>query len=365
MLTTPATSPRNEQLPARGSVNTDILRNPLLSRYEKPDVRKATWQFVNTFVPYAALWAVMVWMVRKGISYWLLLPLVVLASGLLIRIFIFFHDCCHGSFFASRRANEVLGYVTGLLTFTPYEAWRHPHARHHATAGDLDRRGMGDVWTLTVDEYLAASRWKQLSYRLFRNPLVLLLLAPPALFLIAQRYPRPGAGPREIRSVLVTNLGILAILLAASCTVGISTYLLIQLPIMLITGSLGVWLFYVQHQFEGVYWARHPEWDPVRAALEGSSYYRLPRVLQWFTGSIGLHHIHHLRPRIPNYNLQQCYDEIPDLRAVKPLTFRRSLKSLSLNLYDEATRELVSFRAIKARVPATPTPAGATSNRRS
>ena len=318
-----------------------------LSKHAQPNLRKAIWQLLNTFIPYLALWVVMVRTVQQGYPYWITLSFAFVAAALLVRIFIFFHDCCHGAFFASRRANRFLGYVSGILTFTPYEDWRRSHAGHHATAGDLDRRGVGDVWTLTVEEYLTAPRLKRLAYRLFRNPFVMFGLGPTVMLFIAQRFSHKGARKAERSSVILTNLAILVIIGAASLTIGLWTYLLIQLPIMLIAGTSGVWLFYVQHQFEGVYWARHADWDPMRAALEGSSYYKLPRVLQWFTGNIGLHHIHHVRPLIPNYNLQKCYDEISALQAVEPLTIRRSLKSLRMNLWDEKKQKLVSFRSMK------------------
>jgi len=320
-----------------------------LAKYEKPDPRKAVWQLLNTLIPYAALWVVMVWMIRTGVSYWLALPLIVVAGALLIRIFIFFHDCCHGSFFASRTANRIWGYICGVLTFTPYDDWRHKHAGHHATAANLDRRGVGDIWTMTVSEYLAAPLRTRIAYRFFRNPLILFVLGPPLVFIISQRFPDKGHGPRERNSVALTNLALLGILAAAIWTIGWRTYLMIQVPTMGIAGAIGIWLFYVQHQFEKDYWARQEDWDPMRAALEGSSYYKLPKVLQWFTGNIGLHHIHHLRPRIPNYNLQRCYNEIPDLQAVEPLTFGRSLTSLWMNLWDETSQKMVSFRALKKR----------------
>jgi len=317
-------------------------------KYDQPSLRKAIGQLIDTFVPYFALWALMVRTVQSGHAYWVTLALAIVAAALLVRIFIFFHDCCHGSFFASRRANRILGYISGMLTFTPYEDWRRSHAGHHATAGDLDRRGTGDVWTLTVEEYLAAPGLRRLVYRFFRNPLVMFGLGPAFVFLLAQRFPHKGTRKRERNSVVFTDLAILAIIGVASVTIGLRAYALIQLPIMLVASTIGVWLFYVQHQFEGVYWARHEVWDPMRAALEGSSYYKLPRVLQWFTGNIGLHHIHHVRPRIPNYNLQQCYDDTPALQAVRPLTIRRSLQSLRMNLWDEKRQKLVSFRSLKA-----------------
>jgi len=317
-----------------------------IARYAQPDQRKGIWQLVNTFVPYLGLWVLMIYTVKTGVSYWITLGLAVVAAALMVRIFIFFHDCCHGSFFASPRANTVLGYVSGILTFTPYHSWRRSHALHHATAGNLDRRGVGDVWTMTVEEYRAAPRKTQIAYRLYRNPLVMFGLGPVGSFLISQRFPPKGAGRRERLSVLVTNLALLAIVVLASLTIGFWTYLLIQLPIIVIGGALGIWLFYVQHQYEGVYWAREEAWDFSTAAFEGSSYYKLPRVLQWFTGNIGLHHIHHLRPRIPNYNLQACYDQVPAMQAVRPLGIGKSLKSLRLNLWDEAQGQLVSFRSL-------------------
>ena len=317
-----------------------------VAQYQQPDLRKAVWQLVNTFVPYAALWFLMIRTVQLGVSYWITLALAVVAAGFMARIFIFFHDCGHGSFFASRRANTILGYITGILTFTPYEDWRHSHGIHHATVGDLDRRGTGDVYTMTVEEYLAAPRIKRLAYRVFRHPLVTFGLGPGIIFLITHRFSHKGAGKRQRYSVVLTNLAILAIVAVASVTIGFRTYVLVQLPIILIGATAGVWLFYVQHQFEEVYWARHEAWDPWRAALEGASYYKLPRVLQWFTGNIGLHHIHHVRARIPNYNLQRCYDKVPAMQAVEPLTIRKSLRSPWLDLYDEEQQKLVSFASL-------------------
>jgi len=328
--------------PSRPEWYQDVLK------YQQPDLRKAIWQMVNTFVPYFALLFVMVRTVQLGLSYWITLALAVVAAGFMARLFIFFHDCGHGAFFASKRANTILGYITGILTFTPYEDWRHSHGVHHATVANLDRRGTGDVYVMTVEEYRAAPWWKRLGYRLYENPLVMFGLGPAFIFLISHRFPHKGAGPRQRFSVIFTNLAILAIIGVASLTIGFRTYVLVQLPILLIGDLAGVWLFYVQHHFEGVYWARQDEWDPWRAALEGASYYKLPKVLQWFTGNIGLHHIHHVRPRIPNYNLQQCYDEVPAMRAVKPLTIRESLKALRFNLYDEAQGKMVGFRALKA-----------------
>lgn len=320
----------------------------ILAKYEQPGLRKAIVQLLDTCIPYVCLWGLMVYMVHQGYAYWMTLALAVAAAGLFVRMFIIFHDCCHGSFFASRRANIILGHILGILTFTPYGKWRRSHAGHHATVGDLDRRGTGDVWTMTVAEYAAAPWRKRWAYRMVRHPLVMFGLGPTALFLIVYRFARKGARKQERHSVIITNLAIGGVIAALSVTIGIRTYLMIQLPIFLIAVTMGFWLFYVQHQFEGVYWARHAAWDPIRAALEGSSYYKLPRILQWFSGNIGLHHIHHIRPQIPNYHLQQCYDDIPALQAIKPLTIRSSLVSLRLKLWDEDQQKLVGFRSLQA-----------------
>ena len=328
-------------------------RRPDFSRaiaaFSRSDTRKAVWQLVNTVVPYLALMALMVVSRVRGWPYAVTLAMALPAAALQIRIFIFFHDCCHDSFFASRRANRITGYLTGILTFTPVDDWKRSHNAHHATAGDLDGRGTGDIWTMTVDEYLAAPRLRRLGYRLVRNPFFLLLVVPFWLSLVSYRFPHRKAGLKPAASVLLTDLVLAGVFVAAALTVGWRTYVAVQLPVVLVAWSVGVWLFYVQHQYEDAYWTRRDAWDPVAAALRGSSYYKLPRVLQWFTGNIGLHHIHHLRPRIPNYHLQACQDAIPALQAIKPLTLRRSLRSVADNLWDERKQRMVSFRAIRGR----------------
>jgi acyl-lipid omega-6 desaturase (Delta-12 desaturase) len=334
---------------APDKLTIDSLRKTLMP-YAKPDLRQAILQTITTFFPYLALWVVLVYMVDQKYPLAEIFLLIFVASLFLVRIFIFFHDNTHGSFFESHLANTILGYVTGILTFTPFTYWQHNHLVHHGTYADLDRRGVGAIWTLTVEEYQAAPRMKRWAYRLYRNPFVLLGIGPWAFYLITQRFLYKWKGKNERFSAALTNLAILVIFLTASLTIGLRTYLLIQLPILLIAGTIGVWLFYVQHQFEGVYWSRHEDWDPLKAALEGSSYYKLPKVLQWFTGNIGLHHVHHVLPRIPNYKLQKSYDESPILQTVRPLTIRRSLKSLSLNLWDEKLQKLVSFRSLKEPV---------------
>ena len=317
----------------------------IVARYQKPAVWRAIWQLLNTLVPYAGLWYLMY--LSLAVSWWLAVPLAILAGGFMVRLFIISHDCGHGSFFKSRTANDLWGYITGVLTFVPYHHWRWEHALHHATSGDLDRRGTGDIWTLTVQEYLEASRWQKFAYRLARNPVILFVVAPLFIFLIKQRFPKCEASTRERHSVYWTNLAILAVAGALGWAFGLAAYLLLQLIVLAVAGSAGVWLFYVQHQFEGVYWGRGKEWDYTTAALQGSSFYKLPKVLQWFSGNIGFHHIHHLSPRIPNYHLEKCHESEPLFQSVKPITLFASLKSFTYRLWDEQQQRLVGYRALR------------------
>jgi omega-6 fatty acid desaturase (delta-12 desaturase) len=317
----------------------------IVARFQEPSTWRASWQLANTFVPYALLWYAMYR--SLAVSYWIMPPLAILAAGFLVRIFIIFHDCGHGSFFKSRRANMVTGFIAGLLTLTPYYHWRWEHATHHGTSGDLDRRGSGDIWMLTVEEYLKSSRWKRFAYRLARNPIILFVVAPLYLFVIGQRFPSATAQPRERRSVHWMNLAILIMAGTLSMLMGVKDYLVIQLSVTALAGAAGVWMFYVQHQFEDVYWERGEDWDYTAAALRGSSFYKLPKILQWFSGNIGFHHIHHLSPRIPNYNLQRCHDADPIFQQVKPMTLFASLKSLTFRLWDEQRKKLVGFRHAK------------------
>ena len=320
----------------------------IVARYQRPSIARGVWQIVNTVVPFALLWVAMYFTARAS-WWWLTFPLAALAGAFMVRIFIIFHDCGHGSFFKSKAANHAVGAITGVLTFTPFYHWRWEHAIHHSAAGDLDRRGTGDIWTLTVQEYLESSRWKRFAYRLARNPLVLFVVAPLFVFLIQQRAPSLKAPTRERYSVYWTNLALGAMAAGLICLFGLKAYLIIQLTILLTASSTGVWLFYVQHQFEGVYWERGNAWDYVTAAMQGSSYYKLPRILQWFSGNIGFHHIHHLSPRIPNYNLEKCHRAEPLFQTVKPVTFWASFKSLTFRLWDERNRKLVGFAAAKRR----------------
>jgi omega-6 fatty acid desaturase (delta-12 desaturase) len=322
-----------------------IAWKAIVARYQKPSTWRALWQIVDSIVPYVLLWYLMYR--SLSISWWLTLPLAVLASGFLIRIFIIFHDCGHGSFFKSQLANDTVGFIAGVITFTPYYHWRWEHAVHHAGSGDLDKRGTGDIWTMTVQEYLESSRWKRFAYRLARNPIVLFVIAPIFLFLIRQRFPSPGASKRERESVQWMNLAILGMVTGLIWIFGFKSYLLIQLTITGVGGAIGIWMFYVQHQFEGVYWERGEDWDYTAAALQGSSFYKLPKILQWFSGNIGFHHIHHLSPRIPNYNLERCHKADPLFQNVPSVTLLSSLKALTFRLWDEPLRQLVGYGRLR------------------
>ena len=319
----------------------------MVVQYSHPQRWRSIWQLIDTLVLYVFIWVMMYFSLR--INYWLTVLLALIGAGLLVRLFIFFHDCGHGSFFASRKANTFWGYVLGVLIFTPCDLWWHEHAIHHASAGNLDKRGVGDIWTLTAQEYLRASRWTRIKYCLARNPVCLFLIGAPVMFIVLHRFPKKGAAKKELANIHLTNLGIVIMAFAISMIIGFKNYLFIQLPMSIMASSVGIWLFYVQHQFEGVYWRRTPEWDFVEESLLGASFYKLPSGLQWFSGNIGFHHIHHLGPRIPNYSLEQCYTENP-LFHIKPLTLLSSLKTLGLRVWDEQNRQLISFREMRKRL---------------
>lgn len=334
----------NELIEGEEQVNNATWKG-IVAKFQQPSIARALWQIVNTLVPYALLWYLMY--VSLPISWWLVVPLAILAGGFMVRIFIIFHDCGHGSYFKSRAVNDLVGFISGVLTWTPYYHWRWEHAIHHASSGHLDKRGIGDIWTLTVQEYLEASRGKRFAYRLARNPFILFVIAPLYLFLIRQRLPSANANKRERHSVYAMNIAILAMAAGLSVIFGLKAYLLIQLIIIAVAGGAGVWLFYVQHQFEGVYWERGEDWDYTKAALEGSSFYKLPKILQWFSGNIGFHHIHHLSPRIPNYNLERCHKADPLFQKVKPITLFSSFKSFTFRLWDEQRRKLVGYSHLR------------------
>lgn len=314
----------------------------LITAYKIPSTRSSVWQLFNTLVPYIALWIAMAYAIRT--SWWIVLPLSVIAAGFTVRLFIIFHDCGHGAFFKSKRINDVVGIILGILTFTPYHRWHHAHLIHHRTAGNLDKRGVGDVWTLTVEEYKNRSLFKRFIYRVYRNPFIMFGIGAGLVFLFTNRFTRRGFSWKERISVYVANAGIAALATGISLLIGFESYLLIQLPTMYFAATAGVFLFYVQHQFPDVHWYREDEWDYSTVAIHGASYLKLPKVLQWFSGNIGFHHIHHLSSKIPNYKLEKCHRENDAFHSVKPVTFITSMKSLSLRLWDEERRQLVSYR---------------------
>ncbi|HWJ49899.1 MAG TPA: fatty acid desaturase [Solirubrobacteraceae bacterium] len=318
-----------------------------LAPYARPHLGRSLVDLATSVVPYLALSVAMY--MSLGVSYLLTLALAIPASGFLVRTFILFHDCSHGSFLPSKRANIWLGVVLGLLVYSPFLRWRHDHAIHHATSGDLDRRGGGDVRTLTVAEYGALPPRSRLAYRLFRNPAVMFGIGPIVSLLIGPRIVARSARPRLRRSVIGTNVA-LAIIVGALCRlIGWSDFLLVQGPTVLLAGSAGIWLFFVQHQFEDAYWESTDGWSYADAALRGSSYLKLPRVLQFFSGNIGLHHVHHLSARIPNYNLQRAHDENPIFHEVPVLTMRDGLRSVRLKLWDEDGGRMVTFAQAQKR----------------
>jgi omega-6 fatty acid desaturase (delta-12 desaturase) len=320
-----------------------------LAAFQAPILGESLWQFGSTLAAYVAVVGLMY--LCADISAWIVLPMAVLAAGLVVRLFIIQHDCGHGSFFRARRANLIVGCVCSLVTFTPFASWRRQHSNHHAVWNNLDRRDHGaDIYSSchTLQEYLALSGPRRALYRLVRHPLVAQLLLPPLVFLVIYRLPfdMPRSWRNERRSVHLTNLGLAALLATMILLFGVRATLLVQLPIMVIASIIGVWLFSVQHRFEESLWARQEAWDPVVAALGGSSYLRLPRVLQWFTGSIGFHHIHHLMPRVPNYRLEACHGADPEVvRAVTTLNIVDALRAPTYALWDEDSGRMVRFPA--------------------
>lgn len=316
----------------------------IVSRYNAPNRFRSWWQIVNSVVPFIITWILMVQ--SLNVSYFLTLFLAVFATGFMVRIFIIFHDCGHGSFFKSKRLNMIVGIITGLFTFTPYHKWHHDHKEHHATVGNLEKRGVGDVKTLTIDEYLSLSKWKRFSYRVYRNPIILFGIAPIFLFSIQARFTKKYMNLRERIYVHLTSIASIAIVLLMIWAIGLKAFLMIQLPVFYMATMVGLWLFYVQHQFEDVTWTKSTDWDYKTVALEGSSYYKLPVILQWFSGNIGFHHIHHLSPKIPNYKLPKCHKENDLFHNVSTLSFISSLKSMNLRLWNEKTNKLVGFKSI-------------------
>ena len=322
----------------------------MLKKFEGAVDWRARIQLLNTILPYLALFFAMLIMAHAKVSPWIVLALALPAGGFLTRSFIIFHDCCHGSYLSSRKRNDLLGIFLGLLVFTPFADWRRSHGIHHVTAGNLDRRGLGDVWTMTVAEYEASTRLERLRYRMYRNPIVLFVLGPFFIFVVMNRLPSRGAKGVQLRDLIFHDTALVAIAAGLSLAFGFLPWLLVQGSILLAGGMIGIWMFYVQHQFDPSYWRHGEGWSFFDAAMEGSSWYRLPPLLQWITGNIGLHHVHHLAPRIPNYRLQACLDAIPELRLKNHLGIARSLRSITLNLWDEAAGGLVSFRMLRTRL---------------
>ncbi len=315
-----------------------------LAAYRFPTLGRSLWQLGNSAVLFFGTWVLMYALL--DVSYWLTLALAVPAAFFLIRLFIIQHDCGHNSFFRNQLLADTVGRIIGVLTLTPYAYWRKTHAMHHATSGKLEHRGFGDIITLTIAEYMALSRWKRFCHRVYRSPYVLFGFGAWLHFIVLHRLPSriPRTWKRERRSILLTNLGIAAVVATLSWAIGWRAFLMIQLPITCIASSLGVWLFYVQHQFEDTYWEYDHAWTYDAAALEGSSYLALPRPLQWATGNIGLHHVHHLNARIPNYRLPEVLRDHPELARVSRLTLGESIRCAGLALWDEKSRKLVGFR---------------------
>jgi len=317
----------------------------IVSKYNHPDPVKSWWQLSSNLFLYALSWFLMY--ESLSVSYWITLGLAVPSAGILIRLFIIHHDCGHGTYFKSRKLRDITGVVIGILTFTPYYSWHRNHQIHHETAGNLDKRGIGDVWTLTVDEYTNSSQWQRILYRFYRNPVTMFGIGTLYMFLLNNRFTKKNMDKKGRSGIYLTNAGLLVFGAILILVIGIKAFVLIQLPVIYFAAIMGFWLFYIQHQFDPSYWSHDETWDYKTVALQGSSYYKLPGILRWFTGNIGFHHIHHLGPMIPNYNLRRCHLENALFQEIKPLTFRTSFKALTYRLWDERTNELISFRKLK------------------
>lgn len=325
--------------------NTKNLRKQI-APFEKSTTMQSVWQMINTIGPFIILWYLAY--ISLSVSYWLALVPIVIAAGYLTRMFIIFHDCTHHSFFKSRRANRIVGTIMGVLTIFPYDQWGHEHSVHHATSGNLDKRGTGDIWTLTVDEYLAAPLRLRFAYRFYRNPLVMFGIGPIYVFVLKNRFNRKGARKKERMNTYLTNVLIVALIGLLSWAVGWQSFLLVQGSIFFLSGSVGIWLFYVQHTFEDSYFVEDKQWEYVKAAVEGSSFYKLPKIMQFLTGNIGFHHVHHLSPRVPNYKLEEAHKNTPPLQNVPTISLATSLRSLRFRLWDEKNMNFVGFKDVKS-----------------
>ncbi|KQU63691.1 fatty acid desaturase [Rossellomorea marisflavi] len=322
--------------------------------YEKSTTKESVWQLINTLGPFFLLWFLAY--ESLSVSYWLALVPIILAAGFLTRIFIIFHDCTHFSFFKSRKVNRAVGTAMGIMTLFPFDQWGHDHAVHHATSGNLDKRGTGDIWTMTVEEYRAATLKTRLAYRFYRNPFVMFILGPIYVFLLKNRFNRKNARKKERNNTYFVNL-VLVVLVTLFCvTLGWLPFLLVQGSIFMISGAFGIWLFYVQHTFEDSYFEEDKEWEYVLAAVEGSSFYKLPKAIQFLTGNIGYHHVHHLSPRVPNYKLEEAHNNTKPLQNVPTISLMTSLSSIKFKLWDEEQKNFVTFKAAKVQKPARITP---------
>lgn len=313
--------------------------------FEGSDVKASVRQLVNTIPPFFIAWFLAYQALE--VSIWLTIALSAVAAAFVIRTFIIFHDCTHGSFFKDKKANAVVGTITGIMTLFAYEKWKREHSIHHASSGNLDKRGVGDIWVMTIEEYVEASKWERFKYRMYRNPLVMFGFGPLFLVLISSRFNRKDARKKERNNTYLINISLVVIYSLLIWAIGWQAFLIVQGTTMFIAGALGIWLFYVQHTFEDSYFEDESEWDYVKAAVEGSSYYQLPKVLQWVTGNIGFHHVHHLSPRVPNYNLEKAHESTPPLQQATTINIKSSLKSLRYKVYDAKNKTFVTFGDIK------------------
>ena len=321
----------------------------LVNKYQESSFWKSSWQIANTFIPFLTLWVLMYFSLE--FSYWITFLLSIPCGGFLVRIFIIQHDCGHGSFFKTKKVNNSVGLICSLFTWTPYYYWQRGHAIHHAHTGNLEKRGIGDIHTMTVSEYKQLSKFAQLKYRLYRNPINLFIIIPTFLFTVFYRFPttRAKSMKKYESSIYWTNLALAVLVGGIMAVIGWKAFLLVHIPALMVSSAAGTWLFFIQHQFEDTYWAEKKDWDYTKAALDGSSYYKLPKILQWFTGNIGFHHIHHLSSRIPNYRLEQCHRENPMFWNTVVLTIKTSFKSTFLSLWDDEEHRLISFRSLKKK----------------
>ncbi|MGM8212794.1 fatty acid desaturase [Virgibacillus sp. W0430] len=315
--------------------------------YANANNKKSTIQLLNTIPPLLLVWTLAY--LSLSVSIWLTIGLALIASGFIVRTFIIFHDCTHGSFYNSKSKNDVLGTITGVLTSFPYKKWKREHAIHHASSSNLDKRGVGDIWVMTVEEYTNASRWQRIAYRLYRNPIVMFGLGPLFLILVSNRFNRKDAKKKERNNTYLINFLILTLAAVIIFLLGWKAFLLVHGLSLYMAGALGIWLFYIQHTFEDSYFEEESDWNYVKAAVDGSSYYQLPRVLQWLSGNIGYHHVHHLAPRVPNYNLEEAHETTPPLQHATTITIKTSLDSLRYRLYDPESKLFITFGEFKRR----------------